>query len=175
MTMCASGADVDVAETEAEAEAAIDAICIAPEAPRQAQVIALLEASDAFSAALYPAESNHLLDLAALEAPDVVFLVARQAGSALGCAALVVQGCGAGEIKRMFLAPEARGLGLGRRMLAALEEAARAHHLSVLRLETGIRQPTALGLYRAVGYAERGPFDGYDPDPLSIFMEKRLA
>ena len=44
-----------------------------------------------------------------------------------------------------------------------------------MRLETGIRQPEAIGLYRSAGYAEIGPFGAYRPDPLSLFMEKRLA
>jgi putative acetyltransferase len=44
-----------------------------------------------------------------------------------------------------------------------------------LRLETGIHQPEALGLYRAAGFVERGPFGPYRPDPLSVFMEKPLG
>ena len=47
--------------------------------------------------------------------------------------------------------------------------------LLLARLETGIRQPEALGLYRASGYREIGPFGDYGPDPLSVFMEKNLA
>jgi len=155
------------------AEAA--ALTITRESPRQPEAVGLLSASDAFAAALYPAESNHMLDVGSLDRPDVVFLIARRSGVALGCAALVVQDGGAGEIKRMYLAPAARGLGLGRRLLEALEAEARARGLTVLRLETGIRQPAALGLYRAAGYAERGPFGGYGPDPLSLFLEKPLV
>jgi putative acetyltransferase len=45
----------------------------------------------------------------------------------------------------------------------------------LLRLETGVRQPEALGLYRKLGYRERGPFGAYKPDPLSVFMEKRVG
>jgi putative acetyltransferase len=44
-----------------------------------------------------------------------------------------------------------------------------------MQLETGIKQPEAIALYRKFGYAERGPFGSYQPDPLSLFMEKRLA
>ena len=44
--------------------------------------------------------------------------------------------------------------------------------IRLFRLETGIKQPEALGLYRKLGYRERPPFGGYRPDPLSVFMEK---
>jgi len=44
----------------------------------------------------------------------------------------------------------------------------------VARLETGVKQPEALALYRKLGYAERGPFGAYGEDPLSVFMEKCL-
>jgi putative acetyltransferase len=124
--------------------------------------------------ALYPAESNHFVDAAALVRPEVIFLVARANGCALGCGAIVDAGDGSGELKRMWVDPSARGRKLGARLLAALEAAARDRGLDIVRLETGIAQPEALGLYRAAGFAERGPFGSYVSDPLSIFMEKRL-
>jgi putative acetyltransferase len=74
----------------------------------------------------------------------------------------------------MFVSPEARGLKLGRRLLVRIEEEARREGLGCLRLETGIYQPEALGLYRSAGYVEREAFGDYVPDPLSVFMEKRL-
>jgi putative acetyltransferase len=75
----------------------------------------------------------------------------------------------------MFVTPEARGLKLGSRILAALEAAATAEGVRVLRLETGVRQPEALPLYRRHGYTERGPFGAYQRDPLSTFFEKWLG
>ena len=72
----------------------------------------------------------------------------------------------------MFVFPEARGLKLGRRLLERIEEEARREGLSCMRLETGIHQPEALGLYRSAGYVEREAFGEYRPDPLSVFMEK---
>ena len=87
----------------------------------------------------------------------------------------VFRKAGYGEIKRMFVADAARGHGIGRRLLAAIESEARNFGLSVLRLETGIRQPAAIGLYRSCGYREVAPFGDYGPDPLSVFMEKTLA
>lgn len=150
-----------------------DAVTIAREAPRRPDIMALIDALDAHQAALYPAESNHFLDLAALEAPDIRFFVARRGGAAIGCGALRVM-AEYGEIKRMFVRPEARGLRIGRRLLDILETTARGERLDCLRLETGIHQPEAIGLYRAAGFVERGPYGGYAPDPLSLFMEKRL-
>jgi len=55
-----------------------------------------------------------------------------------------------------------------------VEAAAIARGAGLLRLETGTRQPEAIGLYRATGYVEIQPFGSYRADPLSIFMEKRL-
>ena len=149
-------------------------IAVGLESPRQHDVVRLIEELDAFQAALYPAESNHLVPLDELAAPDVRFFVARRDGEALGCGALRVDPAGYGEVKRMFVVPRARGLSLGRRLLERIEAEARRERLTCLRLETGIHQPEALGLYRAAGFVERGPFGAYGPDPLSVFMEKPL-
>lgn len=151
-----------------------DDVTLRLESPRQADVTRLLEALDAYQGALYPPESNHFLGVDALAAPAVRFFVARRQGAALGCAALRVDAAGYGELKRMFVTPAARGLGLGRWLLDRIEEQARQEGLHCVRLETGIHQPEALGLYRSAGYVEREPFGDYAPDPLSVFMEKRL-
>lgn len=150
-------------------------LLIREESPDQPGVIRLLEARDALLGGLYPPESCHRLDLAALLRPAVTFLVARRGGVAMGCGAVVRQGEREGEIKSMFVDEAARGTGAGRALLAAVEERARAQGLTVLRLETGIHQQAALGLYRSAGYREIAPFGGYRSDPLSIFMEKRLS
>jgi putative acetyltransferase len=149
-------------------------LVIASESPRQAEVIALLEQSDAYMAALYPAESNHLLDVESLCAPEVRFLVARWEGRIVGCAALVRGQGDQGEIKRMFVDPSARGKGVGRDLLQRIEAIAKEEAIRLLQLETGGKQPEALELYRRFGYVERGPFGSYRSDPLSLFMEKRL-
>jgi len=144
------------------------------ESPRQPDVVRLIEALDAYQTGLYPPESNHFLDLGALAEPSVRFFVARRDGKVLGCAALRIDPAGYGELKRMFVSPEARGLKLGRRLLERIEEEARREGLGCMRLETGIHQPEALGLYRSTGYVERDAFGDYSPDPLSVFMEKSL-
>jgi putative acetyltransferase len=144
------------------------------ETPDQPEVRDMLARLDAYCAALYPAESNHLLDVASLLQGDVLFLVARDVdGAAVGCAALVnKQECG--EVKRMFVDEHRRGLGTGRKLLEHLVMFARMSGLSVLRLETGIHQPEAIGLYERLGFERRAPFGDYREDPLSLFMELRL-
>jgi putative acetyltransferase len=150
------------------------AVRIDRESPRQPEVRALIQALDAYVTALYPADSNHLLDTDALAAPDVWFFVARVGERVAGCGALRVDASGYGEVKRMYIDPVARGLKIGRAILDRLESEARARSLSCLRLETGVSQPEALGLYRSAGYREIPAFGAYAPDPLSVFMEKRL-
>jgi len=150
------------------------AVAIAAESADQPEVHALLVQSDGYMAGLYPAESNHLVDVAVLTAPNARFLVARRDAIAVGCGALLLGADGEAEIKRMFVAPEARG-GVGKQILAALEAAAKADGVRVIRLETGVRQPEALGLYRRCGYTERGPFGSYEKDPLSTFFEKWIG
>jgi putative acetyltransferase len=149
------------------------AFALARESPRQAAVIRLLDALDTYQSGLYPAESNHFLDVDALAASNVRFFVARLGGEVLGCGALRIDE-GYGELKRMYVTPAARGHRIGRRILDRIEAEARAEGLACLRLETGIHQPEALALYRSAGYAERGAFGAYAPDPLSVFMEKIL-
>jgi putative acetyltransferase len=147
---------------------------IALEPPGQPDVVALLAQADAYLHALYPPESNHILDIHALERPGIDFFVARGGGAVLGCCALVPAADGSAEIKRMFVAPAARGRRLGRQLLERLEKQALRRGIATLRLETGIYQPEALGLYRRSGYRDIPPFGDYAADPLSVFMEKTL-
>ncbi|CBS86420.1 GNAT family N-acetyltransferase [Azospirillum lipoferum] len=149
-------------------------IAIAAESPRQEPVIALVAALDRYLLDLYPADTCHLLDIGELEAPDVRFFVARKDGVPVGCAALRVDPSGYGEVKRMFVDPAARGHRIGDRLLARLEEQARAEGLTALLLESGIHQHEALGLYRKAGFAERGPYACYKENGVSVFMEKPL-
>ncbi|MCC8959175.1 GNAT family N-acetyltransferase [Bradyrhizobium sp. Pear77] len=149
-------------------------ISIAPEDPRQPDVRQLIDLSDAHMQALYPPDSNHLAAVETLADADTVFLVARRDGEVLGSIAFRLIAPGHAEMKRMFVRADARGHGLGRRVLEALEDAARDRRIARISLETGIRQPEAIGLYRAAGYQECPPFGDYAPDPLSLFMTKRL-
>jgi putative acetyltransferase len=150
-----------------------EGLTIAVESAEREDVRALLEAMSTYSADLYPPESRHGLDLAAYERPEVTLLVARERGVALGCGAYQLEGDGSAELKSMFVVPEARGRGVGRAILAAIEEAL-SGRVTTLRLETGTKQPEAIGLYESAGFSRCGPFGSYRDDPLSIFMEKPL-
>ena len=147
---------------------------IAQENPRQPEIIAVLDQLDAYCAALYPAESNHLMDIDWLTGSDVVFLVARKAdGRVAGCGAFVDRGSYA-EVKRMIVDPACRGQGIGAALMGEIVRRARQAGFASLMLETGISQPEAIGLYERDGFMRRAPFGDYLPDPLSIFMEKVL-
>lgn len=148
-------------------------VAIGPDDPSSNAGRDLIGRLDAHLIGLYPAESNHLVPVEALCQPGVTFLLARVGGQPAGCGAFLQQGDYA-EIKRMFVAPDFRGLGLARFILEELERKINATGLRVARLETGCRQREALRLYEAAGYERRGPFGDYGPDPLSVFMEKRL-
>jgi putative acetyltransferase len=145
------------------------------ESPRQPDVMSLLSALDAYLSSLYPPQSNHILDIDALCAPNVRFFVARRAADAVGCGALRIDRAGYGEVKRMFVAPRARGQSLGRAILERIEHQAAREGLALVRLETGIHQAAALALYRGAGYLECAPFADYLPDPLSLYFEKPLT
>ena len=155
-------------------------VTIRRERPDQPNVAALLGELDAYLDAMYPPEANHILGVNALLAPDVTFVVARDAdGIAVGTGACrpgpAASGEPYGEIKRMFVAPAARGLRIGERVLATLEDALRNEGRPWALLETGRDQIEALRLYRRCGYAECPPFGGYPDNGLSVFLGKRLA
>lgn len=149
---------------------------VALERPDQPDVIALIGALDDYQRSLYPPESCHLLDLAALLQPTVLFAVARDGGgAAVGCAAIVRDGAD-GELKRFYVQPGQRGQGVASALLALLEQQAQAAGCGGwLRLETGPHQVAALAFYRRQGYTDCARFGRYADDPLSVFMHKRLA
>jgi putative acetyltransferase len=147
---------------------------VAIEPPEQAEVLALLRQSDAYSAERYPPEGSFLVDASFLAGPMVRFVVARRDGKAVGCGALVMASDRVGEIKRMIVDSGARGQGVGRAILEALEAIAGQEGVRVIRLETGPLNVDARGLYRRYRYQERGPFGDYAESPHSVFMEKAL-
>jgi DNA-binding MarR family transcriptional regulator len=99
------------------------------------------------------------LDRDEMVPPAGVFLVARLRGDAIGCGAYKRQPDGAAYLKRMWVAPAARGLGLGRRLLAELEDHARAAGAALAQLETNGTLTEAIALYTSAGYAEVPPFN----------------
>ena len=91
--------------------------------------------------------------------PAGVLLVATLHDEPVGCGALKYHGAGPAEVKRMWVSPAVRGLGLGRRLLGELEVSAAAHRIRVLRLETNRALTEAIELYRSAGYREVGAFN----------------
>ncbi len=148
-------------------------VCIQPVDPASPAVAELFALTEAYQLALYPPESVHMAPPTAFSQPGAVFLGAFVGDRLMGCGGYIDHG-DYGELKRMFVRSEARGLGIGYRLLTALEAHAVTAGLPLLRLETGIHQPEAIRLYERAGYIRRGPFGDYDDDPLSVFMEKRL-
>ncbi|MGY5796195.1 GNAT family N-acetyltransferase [Rheinheimera faecalis] len=144
--------------------------------PLSAPAAHLLALSDAYMASLYPAESNHMESPSALALPNVLFLGAYLDGELAGCGAvkLMHDDGSYGEIKRVYVLDTYRGRGLSKQLMQALEAHLIEQQIQMARLETGISQPEALGLYEKLGYQYRAPFGSYLLDPLSVFMEKRL-
>ncbi|QKW24104.1 GNAT family N-acetyltransferase [Kitasatospora sp. NA04385] len=109
-----------------------------------------------------------------LAAPHGVFLLARLDGRPAGCAGVRALGTGpgTGELKRLYVRPSARGHGLGRLLLAAAEDAARALGHTRLRLDTMAELAEARALYTAAGYADIPP---YNTNPYAAhWLEKAL-
>jgi len=108
------------------------------------------------------------------ESPDGVFLVTRVDGGAVACGGVCRFDTVRAELKRMYVLPTARGTGLGRRMLEALEAEARRLGYTGIVLETGNRQPEALGLYTSAGYGPIPCYGAYAARALSRCFEKTL-
>jgi len=94
-----------------------------------------------------------------LTPPAGLFLVATLHGEPVGCGGIKFPAGAPAYIKRMWVSPAVRGLGLGRRLLAELEEGAAARQLPAVQLETNRALPEAIALYRSAGYREVPPFN----------------
>jgi GNAT superfamily N-acetyltransferase len=144
------------------------------ERPDTAEARVLIAELEALLDPLYPRESRHGFSVEKLIAERVAFFLIRYNDTPAGCGGTKLFGVEYGEIKRMYVRPQFRGLGLGQMMLGHLAEYARAQGIYVLRLETGIHQPEAIGLYERAGFQRIAPFGAYKEDPLSVFYEKRI-
>jgi len=142
-----------------------------PAAPDAANLIAEL---DAHLEPLYLGESRHGFSVQKLIADSVAFFVIRVDGAPAGCAGIKLFGSDYGEVKRMYVRPEFRGVGLAKLLLDHLADYARKHGAETLRLETGIFQHAAISLYEHVGFQRIAPFGEYREDPVSLCYEKRI-
>ena len=129
------------------------------------------ELGERFDGGFDPGASLPATDADLVE-PSGLLLLARLHGEPVGCGALKFHGTEPAELKRMWVANRARGLGLGRRLLAELENQARRHGVTVVRLETNQALTEAITLYRSAGYAEVSAFS--DEQYAHHWFEKQL-
>jgi len=146
---------------------------VAPDSPEAVELIRELDAH--LWTHPYPPQSRHAFSVDKLLHERVVFFVTRYDGQLAGCGGIKMFGTDYGEVKRMFVRPQFRGKGLGKAMLQRLAEYARSNDANVLRLETGIYEVEAIGLYEGWGFQRRAPFGEYVEDPLSVYFEKSFV
>jgi putative acetyltransferase len=142
-----------------------------PDTNDASKLIAELEAQ---LAPHYPNESRHGLNIEQLLAQGVAFFVLRSDGIPAACGGIKLFGTEYGELKRMYVRPQFRGRGFAKLMLNHLTDYARTQGVALLRLETGIHQHEAIGLYELTGFQRIPPFGDYREDPLSLFFERRV-
>jgi ribosomal protein S18 acetylase RimI-like enzyme len=143
-----------------------------PDTPDAMQLIAEL---DALLEPLYAKDSRHGFSVDRLLQEGIAFFVTRSDGVPAGCGGVKIFGTDYAEVKRMYVRPQFRGLGLGKLMLDRLTEYSQHRGIPLLRLETGIYQLEAIGLYERSGFRRIPPFPPYTDDPVSLCYEKRLA
>lgn len=143
-----------------------------PDTPDAATLILELEA---VLEPLYPVESRHGLSIERLINEGVPFFVLRTDNTPAACGGVKLFGTEYAEIKRMYVRPQFRGQGFAKQVLNHLADYAQSQGVTLLRLETGIHQHEAVGLYERMGFHHVGPFGDYKDDPLSIFYEKSLV
>lgn len=150
-------------------------ITIIEEKPDSPDALKLLsELDEALWLHPYPPQSRHAFTVEKLLREGVAFFVARFDGEPAACGGVKLFDSEYGEVKRMYVRPVYRGRGLGKAVLNHLANFAAERKVKLLRLETGIYQVEAIGLYESWGFTRRPPFGEYKVDPLSVYFEKRL-
>jgi DNA-binding MarR family transcriptional regulator/GNAT superfamily N-acetyltransferase len=117
------------------------------------------ELAERFDAGFDPGVST-LPDAGEMAPPTGLFLIARLRGEPVGCGGLIIHDTDPAEIKRMWVAPAVRGLGLGRRLLGELERRAQDSGAATTRLDTNRNLTEAISMYRSAGYDEISDFNG---------------
>ena len=137
---------------------------------------ALIQSLNAELSERYPEDgANHFrLDPEEVAEGRGAFFVVYRDSHPLGCGAIRMLDADTAEIKRMYVAPGARGHGIGRMILDSLQSEARRLGARRLVLETGERQPEAVALYARAGFARIPAFGEYIGSPLSVCMAKTL-
>jgi GNAT superfamily N-acetyltransferase len=138
-------------------------------------VIRLVAEVQAEYVRLYGGEDAAVVEPAEFAPPVGLFLVGSWDGTVVATGGWRRHAADQAEIKRMYVAPAARRLGLARRLLAELERTAAAAGVSRLVLNTGPEQPEAVALYEQAGYLPVAAFGHYACHPRALFYGKPLA
>ena len=152
-------------------------LTIAPESTLTPDLTLLMQRHTMAMHSQSPPESIHMLDASKLALPGISFFVMRDKGEAIGMGAVKRIDDSHAEIKSMHILAERRGEGLSRKMLEHLTGHALSLGFKKLSLETGSQLgfAPARGLYAKAGFEECGPFEGYGPDPNSVFMTRIIS
>ncbi len=150
------------------------AASISAERPDSADAVTLITELETDLEQFYPRESRHGYSVEKLLKQGVAFFLIRDNGKPAGCGGIQLFGSDYGELKRMYVRPQFRGLGFGKLMLDHLADYAGSRGIGLLRLETGIHQHAAIKLYERAGFQRIPPFGEYKEDPLSRCYEKRI-
>ena len=142
--------------------------------PDDKDLHSLIGKLDEYMLTLYPAEGIFAVDFNDPSVNRMTFCVAYINGTAAGCGAIKPLGGGVAEIKRFFVESSFRGRGIASLILEFLEGKAREAGIMRMRLETGPKQPEAIGLYRKFGYREIEAYGEYAGCEHSYCMEKAL-
>ena len=149
-------------------------ILIEPVDAAHADLNRLIAALDDFQIGLYGAENCVVEDGLALAKRGAVFYAGtNDAGEMVGIGALIPFDRYA-EIKRVFVAEQYRGIGIGGQILTSLEEYAQSLNIGTICLESGVLQPSAQRLYEKSGYKVIDSFGKYKANPLSVFFRKQI-
>lgn len=151
-------------------------VTIAIETPLQDDVRELVAALNEWALTQTPREFTHHMTVEQMAQPDTTLFVARQNGRAIGMGALRRHG-EIGEVKRMFTRPDARGLGVGKAIVAEIVKLGRAEGCRQLVLETGSVPGfrSAWRVYEGHGFQRCGAVLDYADSPHNIFYSKDLA
>ena len=138
-------------------------------------ILEMIEKLDALMNGLYPPESTHLTPPEELSSGANRLFAVKVDGKLMGCGGIRIAGRDYAEIKRIYVDPSSRGLGLAKALLNRLESESRLLGLLEMKLETGIFQPEAIGLFERCGYTQCPVFGDYPKnDRYSYFMRKSL-
>ncbi len=149
---------------------------IKPISPSLPEATELIDQSTVLMASFYPECLCNLENAASLASDDAYFIGLFIAADLVGIGAVKLRKHDIiyGEIKRVFIKPGHRGKGFSKPLMQMLEAYLIKQGIFIARLETGVKQPAAISLYKTIGYKTCPPFGIYQEDPRIIFMEKQL-